>query len=100
MIEKALNASFNSNFDKPRRMGCVAYLKKKPIVYGFNSKIGSGKATLHAEQHAIEQLARRHRLLPSLRKLLRIYETPDVPSKTISHCHLPAYEIQPCRKDL
>ncbi len=99
MVHSALEASDNSNFDKSRRMGCVAYLKKKPVVYGFNSKIGSGKATLHAEQHVIEQLARRHRLLPNLRKLLMMYETPDVPTKTISHCRLPPYEIQPYRKD-
>ena len=98
MIHSALEASLKSNFLK-QQMGCVVYRGKKIIVSGYNSRFGSGKATLHAEQHAIEQLARRHRLLPHLRKLLKMYQTPDIPTKTISHCHLLPYEIQSCRKD-
>ena len=97
-ISAALKASLDSNFTK-QPMGCVVYKGNKIIVSGYNSKLGSGKATLHAEQHAIEQLARRHRLLPYLRKLLKSYDTPIVTPHTISPCSLPLCQISECRKD-
>jgi tRNA(Arg) A34 adenosine deaminase TadA len=97
-VSAALKASLASNFTK-QPMGCVVYRGNKIVVSGYNSRFGSGKATLHAEQHAIEQLARRHRLLPNLRKLLKTYDTPIVEPCTVSPCSLPLYEIQAYRKD-
>jgi len=98
ILDAALIISKKSNFVK-QPMGCVAARGKKIIASGYNSIYGSGKATLHAEQHVIEQLARRHRLLPHLRKLLKMYDTPKITTKTISSFTLPVYGELQCRKD-
>jgi deoxycytidylate deaminase len=98
ILDAALIISKKSNFKK-QPMGCVAAQGKRIIASGYNSIYGSGKTTLHAEQHVIEQLARRHRLLPNLRKLLKMYDTPKVNSKSISQVTLPVYGEPQCRKD-
>ena len=69
IINSALKYSEKSNFTK-HPMGCVIFKGNKIISSGYNMILGSGKATLHAEQCAIEQLARRHNRLRDLRKLL------------------------------
>ena len=69
IINSALKYSEKSNFSK-HPMGCVIFKGNKIISSGYNMVLGSGKATIHAEQLAIEQLARKHNRLRHLRKLL------------------------------
>ena len=69
IINSALKYSEKSNFLK-HPMGCVIFKGNKIVSSGYNMILGSGRATLHAEQNAIEQLARRHNRLRDLRKLL------------------------------
>jgi tRNA(Arg) A34 adenosine deaminase TadA len=69
IINSALKYSEKSNFTK-HPMGCVIFKGNKIVSSGYNMILGSGRATLHAEQNAIEQLARRHNRLRHLRKLL------------------------------
>ena len=74
IINAALETSTKSNFKK-HPMGCVIFKGSKIITSGANLVFGSGKATLHAEQNAIEQLARKYGKLKYLRKLLNRPET-------------------------
>ena len=69
VINSALKTCEKSNFSK-HPMGCVIFKGNKIISSGANLVIGSGKATLHAEQNAIEQLARKHGKLRQLRSIL------------------------------
>jgi tRNA(Arg) A34 adenosine deaminase TadA len=68
IVSAALTSCKKSNFSKP--MGCVIYRGKKVISEGANMIMGSGKATLHAEQNAIEQILRRHGLLRPFRHIM------------------------------
>ena len=68
IVSAALSSCKKSNFSKP--MGCVIYRGKKVISEGANMIMGSGKATLHAEQNAIEQILRRHGLLRPFRHIM------------------------------
>ena len=68
IISAAMSSCKRSNFSKP--MGCVIYRGKKIISEGANMIMGSGKATLHAEQNAIEQILRRHGLLRAFRHIM------------------------------
>ena len=69
IINTALKTCEKSNFSK-HPMGCVIFKGSKIVSSGSNLLIGSGKATLHAEQNAIEQLARKHNKLKQLRHCL------------------------------
>ncbi len=68
IISAALSSCKKSNFCRP--MGCVIFRGKKVISEGANMIMGSGKATLHAEQNAIEQILRRHGLLRTFRHIM------------------------------
>jgi len=67
---RAMQTSTKSNYDK-HQMGCVIFKGKKIVSTGYNLVFGSGKASLHAEAHAMENLARKHGVLKDLRKNLR-----------------------------
>lgn len=69
ILSAAITSCRKSNFNK-QPMGCVIYRGKKVISEGANIIFGSGKATLHAEQNAIEQILRRHGLLRTFRHIL------------------------------
>jgi tRNA(Arg) A34 adenosine deaminase TadA len=68
IISAALSYLGDSNFSK--KMACVIYHGKKVLSGGANMILGSGKATLHAEQNAIEQILRRHGLLRTFRHIM------------------------------
>lgn len=90
IINSALKYSEKSNFTK-HPMGCVIFKGNKVISSGYNMILGSGKATLHAEQLAIEQLARRHNRLKDLRKLLKQNQKTSPYSKSLNHYVSPQY---------
>jgi tRNA(Arg) A34 adenosine deaminase TadA len=100
IINRALKYSEKSNFLK-HPMGCVIFKGNKVVSSGYNMILGSGRATLHAEQLAIEQLARRHNRLRDLRKLLTndLVKNSTKNSAKISQKHslIPYLEPQ-CRK--
>lgn len=96
IINSALKTCEKSNFVK-HPMGCVIFKGSKIVSSGANLVMGSGKATLHAEQNAIEQLARRHGKLRQLRQLLN--KTPIKTRKANTHMDsLPVYFYPQYRK--
>ena len=96
IIQAALDTSRKSNFAK-FPMGCVIFKGNKIVSSGCNMMFGSGVTTLHAEQNAIEQLARRHGRLRHLRRLL--IKSPSVPFRSTVHMDsLSPYFESSCRQ--
>lgn len=96
IINSALKTCEKSNFVK-HPMGCVIFKGNKIVSSGANLMIGSGKATLHAEQNAIEQLARKHGKLRKLRQILSKHGIKT--RKTNMHMDsLTVYSYPQCRK--
>jgi tRNA(Arg) A34 adenosine deaminase TadA len=97
IVKAALETSRKSNFTK-HPMGCVIFKGNEIVSSGCNLMFGSGSTTLHAEQNAIEQLARRHGRLRHLRRLLN--KSPLSTTMGVSHVDsLLPYGRQSCRKD-
>jgi tRNA(Arg) A34 adenosine deaminase TadA len=96
IINSALRTCEKSNFSK-HPMGCVIFKGNKIVSSGANLILGSGKATLHAEQNAIEQLVRRHGKLRQLRQSLSKHSIKT--RKTNMHMDsLPVYSYPQCRQ--
>ncbi len=87
IMDSAFTASLKSNFTK-QPMGCIVFKGKKVVSEGYNYVYGSGRATIHAEAFALENLARRHGLLSTYRHLISNYS-----------CSLKAKVRPQCRKD-
>jgi tRNA(Arg) A34 adenosine deaminase TadA len=96
IVQAALETSRKSNFTK-FPMGCVIFKGNKIVSSGCNLMFGTGDTTLHAEQNAIEQLARRYGRLKRLRRLLN--KTPSVSPRSVVHMDSlsPCFE-SPCRQ--
>jgi tRNA(Arg) A34 adenosine deaminase TadA len=96
IIQAALATSRKSNFAK-FPMGCVIFKGNKIVSSGCNLMFGSGDTTLHAEQNAIEQLARKYGRLKSLRRLLN--KTPVASPRSVvqTDALLPCFESS-CRQ--
>jgi deoxycytidylate deaminase len=75
ILNLALLESTKSNI-AIQKMGCVIYKGNQIVAKGYNqvydrnSERPKGKASMHAEMTTIESLARKHKVVKDLRKLL------------------------------